>query len=398
MPTTIRTTEPRELLSLIPYQLGFAPQRSAVVISLRGARSRVGLIARVDLADLADEQAGPQVARTLVSHLVADGARTSVLVLYTDDDARPLGASRPEVRARAAFTAAADHLLGEPECWVVGPTGYFCLDCTDETCCPPGGRPLSDLTGTQVGAQMVLAGATIAGSREDLGDIPPAPGEARRSARRAAARWARRGAAAAGSELTRWRAAGLALWRDELARACLTHRADDEGAAREPWVPTGSAVAGRLQAALADVLVRDAVLLSFVEGTERVGDRVVAGDGGDDVGRVLRAIVDPVHGLPPDEHRAAAVRAVLGQVVAHTVRRGQAPALTLLAVLAWWQGDGALAGVLVDRALGSEPEHRLAALVQETLAAGMPPGWVRRDDGRPRVPGAGPDVLTRGRR
>src|SRR5690606_9132425 len=160
--------------SMIPYQLGFAPQRSVVVLSLRGARSRVGLIARVDLDDLVDEDHGPQVARTLVSHLVTDGARRAVVVLYTDDATGPVGVSSPESRAAATFAEAAEHLLGEPECWVVGPTGYFGLKCSDRTCCPPGGRPLTDLLSTRVGAQMVLAGVTIAGSRQDLGQVVPA--------------------------------------------------------------------------------------------------------------------------------------------------------------------------------------------------------------------------------
>jgi hypothetical protein len=137
-------------------------------------------------------------------------------------------------------------------------------------------------------------------------------------------------------------------------------------------------VLGRLQAALADVLVRDAVLLGFVDGTDRVADRVVAGDGGGpEVGHALRLIVDPDVGVPPDPRRHRASEALLEQVVAHSRRSAQAPALTLLAVLAWWRGDGARAGMLVDRALAADPGHRLAVLMTQTLDAGMPPGWLR---------------------
>jgi hypothetical protein len=35
MTTTIRTDSPRELLALIPYQLGFRPTDSLVVVSIR---------------------------------------------------------------------------------------------------------------------------------------------------------------------------------------------------------------------------------------------------------------------------------------------------------------------------------------------------------------------------
>lgn len=396
-PTTIRTREPRELLALIPYQLGFAPSESAVVVSLRSPRSRVGLVARVDLDDLADPDHGPQVARSLVSHLVADGARRAVLVLYTAADLQPEGEDRPRtsvagprgvgVRARRHLAAAADHFLGSVDCWVVGPTGYRNLDCQDPRCCPPGGRLLSDLQSTEVGARMVMSGATVAGCRADLGAIAPAPAAARRSARRAAARWTARGPGGSGSaDLYPWRRAGLALWRAELERAGselgpepLDQDPVGQGAARGPraWSAPGPAVLGRLQGALDDVLVRDAVMLGFVEGTAPVADRLIAGDGGQDVGLALRAIVDPGEGRPPAAGRSAAARALLEAVVAHCSRRALAPAATLLAVLAWWEGDGARAGVLVDRALAAEPEYRLATLIDEALAVGMPPGWLR---------------------
>ena len=88
MTTTIRARGPRELLAYVPFRLGYRPDDSAVLISLRTPRGRVGLVARVDLGDLADLEHGPQVARTLVSHLCSDGARRAVLVVYTDADLR----------------------------------------------------------------------------------------------------------------------------------------------------------------------------------------------------------------------------------------------------------------------------------------------------------------------
>lgn len=383
--TTIRTAEPRELLALIPFQLGFQPEESAVVISLRGPRARVGLIARVDLADLANPDHGPQIARSLVSHLVADGARRTVLVLYTATRSGPQEPAGPCGAAREHLAEAAEHFLGDPDSWVVTPTGWFNLDCEDLTCCPERGRPLTDLQGTEVGAQMVLSGASVVGSRGQLGRIAPAPPAARRSARRAAARWADRGRAATGAPQHRWRRDGLMLWRSEHGRAAVELDLPDAepGAPVPPrspvpgWTPPGSAVLGRLQAALADVLVRDAVMLSFVAGTDKVGEDVVAGEDGPGVGRALRAIIDPVDGVAPEAARVAGARAVLEQVVAHSARHVQAPALTLLAVLAWWEGDGARAGILVERALAAEPGYRLADLVDQTLAAGMPPGWLR---------------------
>nr|KEP22393.1 hypothetical protein DA06_00705 [Georgenia sp. SUBG003] len=53
---TVRLTDSRDLIAHIPFRLGFHPAESAVLVTLRltprGSRE-VGLVARMDLADLA---------------------------------------------------------------------------------------------------------------------------------------------------------------------------------------------------------------------------------------------------------------------------------------------------------------------------------------------------------
>jgi hypothetical protein len=383
MPTTIRTDDPRELLALIPFQLGFQPAESAVLVSVRADR-RVGLVARADLADLADPADGGQLARTLVTHLAGDGARRAVAVLFTAEDLQDSieGVGRT---VASRLREAAAPALGDVDCWVVGPRGYHGLDCADRTCCPPGGRPLDDLQGTRIGAQMVLDGVTVARSRDELVRIPAAAPEARKAARRARLRWESR---LAKGDAHRWRRDGLALWRAEVARvAALDADPNDEVDGLRPLVlgaladrPAATTM-GKLHGALADVLVRDAVLLTLVPGAGCVADLVVAGDGGADVGRALRTIIDPVEGRRPDPVVTHPARRVLEQLVAHGPRGdGHVPALTLLAVLAWWDGDGARAGVHLDRALAADPAYRLAVLVDDALRLGMPPGWARARD------------------
>ena len=61
-PKTIRATEPRELLALIPFQLGFHPTESVVLVSLRPPRRRVGMMARADVVDAQRETLRQQVA------------------------------------------------------------------------------------------------------------------------------------------------------------------------------------------------------------------------------------------------------------------------------------------------------------------------------------------------
>lgn len=387
--TTIRVSEPRELLALVPHQLGFHPHESAVVVSLRVPRGRVGLVARVDLADLGDPRSGPQLARTLVTHLANDGADRAVLVLYTDQDPRRPGGGLARA-ADAHLQEAADPYLRDVATWVVGPRGYFSLGCEDEECCPPGGRALSELESTAVGAHLVLTGSAVVGSRDDLATIVPAEALARRRAGAARARAVRRWAQARtdGPVATmRERQDALAAWRAEVTA----------GWGQEPGVLP--ARIGRIEAGLEDVRVRDAVLVSLVPGTGDLAERTLlvvspnrggaggadgAAGGQDDAGldaavsRAVAVIVDPVDGVTPPDAATAVHRRALEAIVAHGRRGQQAPALTLLALLAWWEADGARAGVLLERALQHRPGYRLAVLLEQALESGLPPGWVRR--------------------
>lgn len=387
MTTTIRARGPRELLAYIPFRLGYRPQDSGVLVSLRTSRGRVGLVARVDLDDLADLEHGPQVARTLVSHLSSDGAARAVLVLYADVDLRAGGASAARERAAVEhWTEAAEGYLGEPEVWVVSATGYHGADCQDETCCPPGGRPLADLESTEVGAHMVLAGATVAPSRAQATSIPVLDAVLRRKASRAANRWrARRDAALATHDhegLTAWRQEGLAAWRAATGVVEQAHRSPEEGARAPLAAAVPATVLGRLEVALESVPVRDAVLLSFVAGNDELATLTATAVADEQVGTgtaaALAAVVDPDSGLPPDPLRARCAREVL-EAVAGAGRRGaQAPALTLLALLAWWDGDGVLATDRLAAALDADPAYRLALLLERALDAGLAPGWARQ--------------------
>lgn len=374
MSVTIRTDDPRELLALVPYQLGFQPRESVVLLSIRAPRSRIGLVARADLADVAKPSRGAQLSRNLIANLAADGARRALVVLYTAEDLQRgdvFGRPTAGVRCVRNLRAAADGVLEDLDFWVVAPGGYYALGCSDRECCPLGGRALRDLQATRIGAQMVLDGVQVVESREDLVRIRPAAPAARKSARRARVRWDARGrGASTGTQMYRWRRDGLSLWRAELARALRQPSGDTASG------PPASTVVGKLQAALDDVLVRDAVLLTFV-GADRVADRVAAGDTGPDVGRALGAMLDPARGTPPERARCAAVRSLLEELVSYAPRGRHGPALTLLAVLSWWEGDGVRARVLVERALVADPAYRLAALIDEALMIGMPPGWVR---------------------
>ena len=50
-----------------------------------------------------------------------------------------------------------------------------------------------------------------------------------------------------------------------------------------------------------------------------------------------------------------------------------APALAVLASLAWWRGDGALTRVALDRALRVDPRYRLAQLLEQMVDLAIRP-------------------------
>ena len=369
--STLRVCEPRELLALIPHQLGFRPVRSAVAVSLRPPRGRVGLVIRVDLADLAEQGDGRRLARALVSHLDRDGAYRCVLVVYTSADPRT-GADPRVADAVAHFREAASDPFGDVPVWVVTDRGYLALDC-DEPCCPPGGRPLLELEGTQVGAQMVLAGSAVAGSRDDVARIRPAGSDARKAVARVRRRWvARRETAVSDGTLERWRLEAVRAWRRAVAEA------------GDPRAHIGGAALGRLEAGLRDTRVRDAVLVALVPGSGSLAERSVLGtrtsaEADTGLAEALALVVDPTLGVRPPVGATRVHERVLERVVAHGERGRQAPALTLLALLAWWRGDGARAQILVARALECDADHRLARLIDDAVGQGVPPGWVRAE-------------------
>ncbi|GAB2480394.1 hypothetical protein GCM10027063_23210 [Promicromonospora xylanilytica] len=416
--TVVRVAGPEDLLAYIPYRLGFEPAESLVAVSLTGPRQRVGLVARVDLDDLRlrqpDDPGGPDgaaTARWLADHVVADGADRAVVVLYTATDPTvPTGAAR---RAVDLLRARLERRLPGTEAWLVTPTGYRALDCADPTCCPAEGRPLTTLQGSRIAAHMVLEGRTVAGTREERYALRPAPEAARTQARRAAARWSdthrrllnrtrfpdgggpvdgtapvdaparrSRGPLASSSqalraerELAEWGAQSLDLWRSAVRAAA--------GAGPGQKATLAPVDLGKIGAALADTPVRDAVLLSLAPGTEetasRTARRQVDGDTDTATGAVMARIVDPELGVPPDEKLTRAARDVLEAVVTHVPRNRRAPAYLLLALVAWWHGDGGLAAERVADALGVDPGYRLALLLRGAIVGGVPPGWVRRE-------------------
>lgn len=478
-----------ELLGTLPYQLGFRPEECVVAVGLRGPRRDVGLVARIDLDDVLSP-AGPDLLDDVAGHLAADDAAEVVVVVYcTEDDprdlppaSRPAGGSHPQRSApqRAAETArAALEPLGPVTTWMVARGRYLALACRDATCCPPGGRALAELEPDGIGGAVTRARPLP--RRTELAAVPVAPAGRRRSAAAARSRWTDARLRASGPDaLLRWRQRSLQTWRAAVADATRSPGGDAD---------LRPAQLGRIEAALDDTTLRDAVVLALIRPEATLPDALLrhlphsdgaepgddartagvaeAGDGaasedvagpvehpgeagadalaGDDarmapdlgdardgastaedggpegpeaggatgvpgaervdgtprsdagarapgrarplvdaasvsaaVRRTLDVLLEPEHAEEPRPEVADAARTVLEAVVAHGRAGRQAPACTLLALLAWWGADAIRARLLVDRALAEDPTHRLAQLLDRALGVGLVPGWMRR--------------------
>ncbi|MFC4555877.1 DUF4192 domain-containing protein [Georgenia faecalis] len=374
-PTVLRVSEPREVLAYIPYRLGFVPRESLVLLGLRGPRNRIGLVIRADLADAGHAVHGPAYAQRLVGHLLDDGAHDAFVVVYTAEDRASLAGDTPVGRSLAHLRALVD--WGDPPGpWVVGPDGYGVWG--EDVECAPHTDPLRDLEYTQTGATMVLHGHAVAPDRASLAVERDAPAPARRAAARAAARAERHYAevrhrcrtpgAAFGvpderarheGELLAWRRGERSRWERLLAAA---GRGD----------PLPVPELGRMLVGLSDLYVRDDVILSLV------GPPPAHLDDAEAITWALSQVFDP-GGLPPEPVRTQPGERVLESLARCAPRGRAAPALTLLAWLAWWGGDGARADVLARQALAEDGDQRLAQLIAAATAQGMPPGWVWED-------------------
>lgn len=399
----LRVSAPRELLALVPYQLGFTPRQSLVLVSLRGPRRRVGLTVRVDLPHLGPEVRGAVAAhrtapdllerlRALAERLVQlvadDGATAVVAVVYDrppagheahDAEMGSLPAARSAQDVPGAEVAglvevvvgAACEARGLPlaDTWWVDGERYRSLTCWGQSCCPPEGWPLTDLSGSLVAAEMVSRGAAPVAERPlllaDLGEERPERVEVAERAERSWRRRARR-AGQDRARSARLRAEGLALVRRALADA-----AGGDGPA--------PADLGAVAATLADPWVRDAVLLALVPGSGPVPERLALHGTDPRADELLSRLVSGSAGpaLAPDTDLLEQGERLLTAVVRHVPGRGSAHALAVLAWLSWWRGDGARAVSCAERALATGRHISLARLVLDILDAGVPPAWVR---------------------
>jgi Domain of unknown function (DUF4192) len=346
-PTTpvARLRNPGELLAALPYLIGFHPRDSLLFIAFGGSSGRrIELTQRVDLPAADD---APVVCHALAANtLRAAPAGVAVVVVGGDRVVAggvPFGGPPPlgELAAAAADALAAHGVPVQSRTWAAGTGAGAAWACYDDCGCR-GAVP--DAGETPFAATAVAAGLVARADRADLERLvaPTTPGRLRRRARM----------------LTR-AVDGL----DASAPGSSHGRADDAvGAGPGEAEPTGPAL---VELALADAAAgrlrlddERVVALALALSDLEVRDAALSRCAGSDAD------------LDGAEHLWAAL-------VRETPDPEAAEPAALLAACALLRGDGALAGMALDRAEQAWPGHRLSRLLRVVWAAGIPPERVR---------------------
>jgi hypothetical protein len=351
-PPVTRLRNPGELLAALPYLIGFHPRDSLLFIAFGGSSGRrIELTQRVDLPPADD---APAVCRALAANVLRVApAGVAVVVVGGDPVAAggvPFGGPPPanDLAAVAEEALVACGVTVQSRTWAAGTGAGAAWACYD-TCGCRGAVPDPDTT--PFAATAVAAGLVALADRADLEKLvaPTTPGRLRRRARM----------------LTR--AVDAAL--DPADPRVKLGLADDPTDGSGDPVPTGHALVERaLAEAAAGRLHLDdgrVVALALALSDVEVRDAALARCAGSDIDGAEHLWAALTRETPDPEAAEPAV---------------------LLAACALLRGDGALAGIALDRAEQAWPGHRLTRLLRAVWAAGIPPERVRECLSAPEPP------------
>jgi len=378
--TTLKVSSPAELISAVPFLIGFHPVDSLTVVAMHGPR--ITFAVRIDLPehDTPDEE-----ARAAVLHLAA-------VVLHQQVEAVTIIGYGEESRATpavscisAAFRKVALAIVDELR---VEDGRYWSYLCTDLSCCPAEGQPCQP-SNSVVAAAATFAGAVALPSREALeAQLAPVTGDDREAMTAATARAMLR----------------LAALASEPAPA--------PDPAPDPGAGTGSCDTGSVERHLGGVIgARLGIVLPPVpdepepvtEGADhffalvRSAGRIAVREaercystGGrltDDAAAWLGVLLlhTPIRDYAWTRTGIQEWEMALWSDLTRRVEPRFLPApAALLAFVAWRSGQGPLASIAVERTLDQKPDYPLGVLLQHALIIGLPPSVL---DGWPAVEG-----------
>jgi hypothetical protein len=317
-PTKLRLSTPPEVLTAVPYLLGFPPKRSVVVLCMRG--KKLGLTLRADF-----DMPTSELREMVMTRVTADGADTVLFVIFDPEEG--VGGKRAGARLAKSLTRAFRQAgLLVRDALGVREGRYWSYLCRDVSCCPLDGRAVP-VAGhdddSRVAATLVAIGKAPLASREELvatlaGVSGPRAVEVR-------------------AGLT---AALRAPWENPVDHwwNLVEHYTNTPP---RPGRELPLAEATRLIVSLRDVAVRDEII-SWTSGG------------------ALEGIIALLHELAP-----------------LALPPYDAQLLTTLGWAAYSNGNGTLAAMALDRALDADPKHSLAQLLWTALEAGVEPPILR---------------------
>ena len=320
----LRLGSPQDLIRAVPYLLGFHPRDSLVLVGLSGGangqpKSRVRVVARLDLRDLGDQNdpnSGIDAAASAIRALSRAGS-SSVVALFCTDFLEQATSWLPLLSSLGARCEEVGLTVAS---WIFAGTDEWALATREDDDLVFAG-PFQHDEASVIPAAATYAGMVARPDRAALGEVLHAdPARAR-------------------SRLT----SGLDLRRGtrrdcSAAVAGRSRRSDIRAifAATRVVTPIDDSRAIRFGSALGDMEVRDACWLAIDCG------RI---DGDDLWAQLARAL--------PDEYRA--------------------PPLFLFGWLQWRAGRGALASLAVEEALRCDPFYSAADLLAGALTQGLDP-------------------------
>ena len=345
-------TCPSSLIASCPPLLGFYPERSLICLAHRSGIS-TPVVARIDVVE--DDRA-ESCADDLAQRLARTGCSHVTVVLWLGV---PDGADRRELpgillvehleRSLAGLGLSIDFAVA------TNATVWWPLLCPTASCCSHGARPLDTEVAGRVRVQYAVAGYAPLASRDDLSEQLAADPELVARSRRFLM-----DNRASSTTLAQRRREVDQMWQalrplspnpESRQRACDPGRHLDVEQRTQPLWPApqggsrgvGAASPESAVRALGDVGIRDAIL--------------------------VRLAKDQSACRTCWRHSIA----VLSEVVRAAPPGHVAPGATLLGLVAWLSGDGALGTVALERALDDDPDYRLALLARDLLSSGLDP-------------------------
>lgn len=306
-------TSPHDLLAAIPFLIGYHPENSLVLVSLKD--ESVGMAMRVDFpTDIA-----PESFDLLASHLRREESTAALIVAYLSSDKLD-----PEPAMANMCAALMRAGIDIKESLIVRGNRYRSMICTDSTCCPPEGSEVPPLDTSRIAAEHVIAGHPMPFAT--VGDL------------------AQSIAALDSSYDSQWQDEVHAFWVssdteaiNELQRDGATAVIDLAGEYREGRGCEDRELAARVIGRMSDIQVRDFALGSHTDESNEF------------YWRMWRDLLR----IAP--------------------RGFVAPIASLFASMAYERGEGALAHRAIDRALADDDQYSLALLLRRVFTAGWPP-------------------------